>query len=560
MKRSALAGLAALALVALAGGGCAPSSPPLARVGDRTITVAEFEEVANRAAPAYPALPDTAKRLLLEDMIKRELLLEAAAKEPYGQAREMAAARAKVEDQMLSSVLIEQLIPRDVPVSEGEIRELLARRRTEAHVQVIATRDESRARAARAEIARGTDFGQAARIYNTPGMLPQDGDLGFIAAGVLPPPLENWLTDARPGVVQGPSRAADGTWYIARVLSRRPRAEESLEAARAELADLLRQRKRRALAARAYQKLKEASELRLDPEGPRLLFARFNAPPELDSMPDTQDPTIVLARYTDATGRERTYKMRDALDDLAVGTQRPNTAVLPSVEQWIESRAMQQVLLIEARRRALDQDPEVAKRVRDQVEQQVLEQVYQDRVAGSATPTDADRNAAFARQAGMLARLRAVKVQYFTLPDSASAVAALQRAGGSPTLKDAILLTSPRLQVVERVITFPTSDPEWAPLEPGLSHMPEGAYGGPVQVPGGWRIIQLLSAERTMPTLETLAPDARQAIEMDALNLARERRLSQVTDSLRRALPVTIDERRLARVAWPTAALGAPAG
>jgi peptidyl-prolyl cis-trans isomerase C len=539
------------AALILALAGCSPNASSVAKVGNRVITLQEFEAVAARAGNVYPGPPDSAKRLLLNDLVQRALLLEVAAHRPYGDSAAVALLREPLEREALSSALVERLIPREIPVSEAEMRDLFERRRQEAHIQVIFSYEATTARAARAALDRGADFTEASVRYSSPGVLPPGGDLGFVTAGSLPAPLDALVTEAPLGQVVGPLEGPDQAWYLAKVVERRPREAETFEAARPQLQGMLQQRKRRALSIRAFKRLSDTYQVRVDEDGPRILFARFNEPTGMDTLPDTQDPTLVLARYRGADGREATYKLRDALDDLQTSAARPDPAMLPSIQQWIEARVIQRVVLIEARRRRLDQEPEVADRIREQVEQRVLEQIFQEMVVDAGGATQGDFRAAFERQAPYLVRLEAATVQYLTLPDSAAAASALERARGSRTLKEAVILASSRFQVQEREIRFPSDDPEWGPLEGGLSQMPPGSYGGPIPVAGGWRIVQLVNARQSQLTLENLPDDARQMIAQEAENLARERRLGQVTDSLRHALPVHIDLERLKRARWP---------
>jgi hypothetical protein len=445
--------------------------------------------------------------------------------------------------------MVERLVPRDIPVSEGEAWMLYARRAQEARLQVIYTFDQTLANAAMSELRRGRDFTEVATRFNLPGLLPAGGDLGYVTPGSLPAPLDDWLTDAPLQRVLGPVHAADEAWYIARVLARRPRTREPFEAEQMTLTETLRQRKRRAVSIKVFQRLREEYGLRVEPGAPQLLFARYNHAPE-DTV-DTQDPTIVLARYRGSDGREATYKLRDAIDDLENGAERPNPTMLPSFEQWIESRTMQRIVLVEARRRRLHEEPAIAQRVRERVDNYVLNTLYESVIADRAQPTPQDLQAAYARQAPMLTRLVSIHVQHLTLPDSTSAMRVLEHVRGAPTLRDAILLSSPGLQVIDQTIRFPTDDLAWSSLEQGLQRMPPGSYGGPVHLPQGWRVIQLISAERTHPSLESMDPQAQRMVMTEAENLARERRLLQYSDSLRHVLPVVVDTERLKRLPWP---------
>jgi len=184
---TALAGVAGLALIGTLGG-CSSGHQVLARVGDRTITTADFMEVAQGAQAFYGNLPpDSAKARLLDDLVRRALLLEAAKRQGLDRDGSM---RREVEDQVLTAALAERLAPRQVPVSDAEIRQLYEWRRTESHTQLIYAVERGRADAAMNELTRGQTFTAVADRFNLPGMLPPGGDLGYLAPGALVNPLD----------------------------------------------------------------------------------------------------------------------------------------------------------------------------------------------------------------------------------------------------------------------------------------------------------------------------------------------------------------------------------
>ena len=71
----------AFALLAAWLAGCSAGPDVLAKVGDRAITRDEFLDVARRAQGQYPGTGDSAKANLLEDLIKRQMLVMAAEKQ-----------------------------------------------------------------------------------------------------------------------------------------------------------------------------------------------------------------------------------------------------------------------------------------------------------------------------------------------------------------------------------------------------------------------------------------------------------------------------------------------
>src|SRR5437867_5058239 len=227
-------------LIAALLAGCSPQSQVLARVGSETITVGDFTAIAQRVRTLYTGPADSAKKHLLDELVKRSLLLQAARQQPSLHDSLIREYRQNMESQILSSELIQRLVPRSVPVSDAELRELYVRRDQESHMQVICTLDRTLANAALAELRRGADFKVVAGRFNITGLVPPNGDLGFMAAGTLPSPLDEYLREAPLGKVLGPVHPMEEAWFIARVIERRRRAQEPFEQQQLMLAEMMR--------------------------------------------------------------------------------------------------------------------------------------------------------------------------------------------------------------------------------------------------------------------------------------------------------------------------------
>ena len=552
---AALAVLAALS-------SCSPGSQVLARVGDDTITVQEFIEVARGAQSFYAGVPpDSAKARLLDDMVRRAVLLEEAKRQGLDRDGRL---RRQAEDEVLMAALAERLTPRTVPVSDAEIRRLYEWRSAEARVQLIFAVEREKAEAAMTELRFGRDFASVADRFNITGLLPPGGDLGFMAPGTLVNPIDRYVRELLPGQAIGPIQAPGEGWFIIKVVERRPRVQEPFEEARLTLSQMLARRKQRALAVRRFTSLRQQYRLRVEAGAAELLFARFNLPSDIDTVPPVPTQEELgrkLARYDGGAGDPGVYTLGDALQDLETGAgDRPNFSVLPSYRPWIEGRVLRRIGLIEARRRHLQEEPAIAKRIDNQVNDQLLDAVYQAQVVATANPTPDDVRAAYQRHGASLIRLDWVRVQHLTMPDSASAARAIERARQSATLVDAILLSSEGMKVQEETVRFPTADPVWQSLRQTFIDLSPAGYGGPVRTPNGWRIFQVVAKQQFQPPFETLDPAMQQMLTSAAAELAHERRLREVTDALGRSQNAQSFPERLKSIPWPLGPERAPAG
>jgi parvulin-like peptidyl-prolyl isomerase len=548
--------------------GCSPRSKVLATVGSQTITVDDFETVARGAQLQYGGMPDSARSLLYQDLVRRALLLEYAVTQHKVIDSLVVNYRRGVEDNVLRGALFERQVPRTVPVSEGELRQLYAWQDSVTRLQIIYTVEKRLADAAMQALHRGEDFTEVANRFNLVGMLPPGGILDDLAPGSLVKPLDDVLRTGRPHEVIGPLDAPGEGWFIVRVLSRRANQRPPFEEQSITLQQGLEQRKRRLVSLHAYQWLRDAYHVTVDPAGAHSMFDRYNRLPNGQPIgdagpapPTPEDLRQVLARYQGADGDTASYTLADALEDLRTDTRdRPNPAMLPSFTQWIESHAVQHAALIEARRRHLDQEPAIAKDIRERVNNYIVESIYEAEVLQQSTVNEQDLRAAYTRHAQSFVRVGSATIEHVLLPDSISAARLVERARTAASLRDAMAGAAPGLQPREELVRYPSRDSVWTNLRGALRGMRPGDLGAPIRTARGWRVYRLVSKEMGMEPYETLPPNIQQALHEEATEQARERRLIDLTNWLRRTIPVTEHRERLKEIHWPLPALNGFSG
>jgi hypothetical protein len=559
--RAALVPATLLLVVALSTG-CGSDKNVLAQVGDETITTADFLDVARGNEGRYPGPPDSARIALLDDLVKRALLVQEARRRKLVPDSTIAPGQRATEEQLLLTALSDRMAPRAVEVSDAELETLYVWRGRESHAQVVYTLDRALADAARADLDRGVPFEVVADRYNPAGMVPPGGDLGFQPPGAVVNPLDDLMRNAPIGQVQGPAGSPSGGWFIVKVLERKRRAQEPFATQKPLLRQMLEQRKQRETLTRAYDDLRKSYDVRNEPGGAAAMFQRYNTRP--DSLrsgmfanppaPTREQAAQVLARYKDEKGRPQVYTLGDAVADLQSGTsQAPNMSQMPAIEQWVQSQVLRRVAILEARRRGLDREPELVRRVRQRGNNAFLEAIYNAEVAGKAKATPADVQKMYAERSEMFTRLENVRVLAAMLGDSATAVRVLDAGARAKSLRDAAKAVAPGVTVTDRKVNFPTEDQTWNMLRASLLRMAPGAYGGPYRMGDRWLVIQLLEKDQGPQSFEALPPAVRQALENAATEQARERRLAELTEELRRKLKPRIHLDRLARVPWPVA-------
>src|SRR5206468_4744063 len=97
----------------------------------------EFLDYARTARGQYSWMPDSAKRMVLDEMITRDLMLEEATQSGVASQVDLNRIRNNAEEETLLGAWIAQVAPNDVPVSAGEIEQYYDWHKIEHQVQLI---------------------------------------------------------------------------------------------------------------------------------------------------------------------------------------------------------------------------------------------------------------------------------------------------------------------------------------------------------------------------------------------------------------------------------------
>jgi hypothetical protein len=557
--RRALPALLLLLPLALAGCG---GSPTLATVGSRTITVTDFEDAGRGAAQQYPGSPDSAKQALLDDLVRRALLLEEANRlkvvpdSTYERIRKQAADRLAVE------ALMQKLVPQDAQVSDAEAKELYEQRNTEGHLFLIFASDQGQGQQAAKDLAAGQPFADVAKRINNPAMLPANGDLQWVQPGAMVSPLDEWVVKAPLNKLMGPVAAPGFGWFVGRVTERRPNKQQPFELMKPGLVQMLKARKLRTLQQKAYTDLRDQYQVKLDTGGPQALYTRLQQSntsmmQNMGGHPMSPEPTaadtgVSIAHYLGADGKPVSYTLAAALRDIAdpMG-QRVDPSNLTMLRQWIESMVVQRALRIEATRRHMAEEPDVARRSREQVNNMVLQQMYGQAIASRMVqPTPADVQEAFKRHSSRLIRLDEAKVVVATAHDSGTALGLARGLTGPGSLRK-VATATPGVSVADKELTFPSKDQVWQMQQANLMTSNPGDPRGPFKMGRSWVVYELVSKVQGPQAFDQLESQIVRALEAEAAEFARDRVLQQYTDSLRHVFKVQVSADKLKRVPWP---------
>ncbi len=529
--------------------GCGRGARPLARIGERTITVDDFVLAATGNELQYPAPPAQAKAALLEDLVRREMMLEAArlrGDDTTALARNF---RRTTEERLVLQALYERMAPQDPGVSAAETREFWRWRGEQDDAHLVYSLDRRTIEAAAAQLGLGAPFEQVANEFNMPGMLPPGGALPGIVPGSLISPLDQALRSLPLHKVGGPYETPQG-WFLLEVSARSPAKRPALEVVQSQLAEVIRQRKLRQTLSGAMTAMKHEYHAGLEPGAPQEIFQALT-PYRVGGekfSPTPNERRRVLARWDGGL-----YTLDDALADLErPDNQKPSASLLPAIESWLEGRMLVRLSLLEAGRRHLREEPAIARRVRTEFERYVLESEYGEAVRSVGQPDETALRAIWEAVKGQYAQVQQVRLQSIVVPDSALAFSIVHHGmHGSGLLADAVKMADASLGVTEQTIRFPTADPNWAPMRSTFARMVPREWAGPERVPAGWRLMQVVDKVQASPAFENLPPELMQGLASNAMQLAQEKRFVAYSDSLRRVLRPVLFADRLRPLPWP---------
>ncbi len=388
---------AALATVA----SCNSQRNIVAKIGDRTITRTEFEEQWAKTTVMPGTNADSLRDALYESLIHKELLVLAADKHGYFDARVDSIATRFGEDLLRSKVRLDESHI-DSTVTEEQIAEAFARSHNEMRMRHIIHWAESSLDSARQRIDGGEPFAQVAADVSLDQRSAADG-------GLLP-----WLTDRQLirqfretldpvtiGKVVGPFESPYG-WHLAVVDSIREREGADLDAEREGIqADILaeRQLERRTAAQQEYRR---KYDYKIDTDAAMATLAEAgaafekseadsvlrNAPLHERWIPSAPDRE--LAGYKG--GKITVADYEDALE--AGGIQFLARRLSPQgILNDLNEIFYQEARLREARARGYDKDPEWKERGALKREELAVDRLYSEDVMKGVAFSEADLKA-----------------------------------------------------------------------------------------------------------------------------------------------------------------------
>ena len=227
-KKNALWLIPCLAFALLAGCGKGEDGKVLAMVNDTKITAADLQkEIEQLPFHSRSSLANgQGQERLLEEMIKRELLVHEAERRELDSQPEIKERLEESRRSILLNALLTQEILNQVQVTDADVRAYFDKHRDELetgeiHLKQILVKDPKEAEEIHARLLKKEGFEELAKQYSADKATgAKGGDLGFVSRGQMTPELERAAFSLKPQEISQVIKTPKG-YHILKLLERK---------------------------------------------------------------------------------------------------------------------------------------------------------------------------------------------------------------------------------------------------------------------------------------------------------------------------------------------------
>ncbi len=389
----------------LAGGlltGCGKSGGDVvAVVGDYEITLDDFEKTYGFSFQ-FPTAEDefSARRMALDSAIITRLLIQAAYEKNIDQLEELSRVVLANKDKFLVATLLKRKIgDRSVP-SEAELKEYYYRLEYKVKASHILVKDSGLATQLVEQISNGESFEMLAYTHSEDKSAKKNrGDLGFFTWGTMIDEFQRAAFAMEPGEMSPPVKSRYG-YHIIKVVDRLPNEQRtSYEAMRTSLVNQVTRQKSNRLGEQYFEEIRTRYQVTIDNSTCEYLLHKREVlypPTVLAGLPrndfdqeqlDRNEKELILGtwdggqmslgEYLDLAGKSIPLKARPDFDDY------------DSLATTIFRLNVNNILIIEAHREGIDNDPDYVDQVRFFKELAMAEIMKDDSLPALPAPDEA---------------------------------------------------------------------------------------------------------------------------------------------------------------------------
>jgi parvulin-like peptidyl-prolyl isomerase len=579
MRRLVLLVLVALAAIALVCGCAKTQDKVVVRITDnegklppRTITVAYVNDrLENMMAPYIPDIAGVeGKKRLLEDVIRKELLVTQALRLGLDKDPQQASAREYYMESYAEQMLQDELIVKPSVVTQEEVEAYYAVRDATFQIREIVVATKEEADAVYKRVTEGAeDFARVAGEVSTSVTAKDGGTMPVMAWMDFHPLVRIAIKDLDRGGVTTPVNL--GNWHIYKVESRKEAADrQPLEGYHVKGITMEAEALKRGIKEyEVYEGWRTEANPVFDKDamaiaGTRTEEAVAKAIPEMGQAADTQTrmgraAVQVVPEFTDEEKAKTlmTYKIGDAKKTITLGDyqnilketegmETPKSGGA-TIEMFLKTRMHAERIAYEIEKRGYKTSREMEEYLAERAEELMVELLYTTEVADKVVdPTPPEVKEYFESHRSEFSQPPSVDVQHLIVGTEALANQLRQQlvAGQADfgTLAETHSISG-WLKANKGIVTgYYQGEQRFPYLQEPAFRLKEGEISEPFAAPGGYALVKVLKAypERLL-TLEEVGDNVKSSV----VAARREERLTQLLDEIRATVTVEIIEKNL---------------
>jgi foldase protein PrsA len=555
LKRTILLIIAAASLV-LSVGCSKRENLTVAKVGDRTITVADFEKAAATIDEKY--LPRTndlkGKKELLDHMIDKDVMALKAIAAGYEKDKDFVELYDQWKNGFLVAALDDEFIIKKVTVTEQQVKDYFDRMNDEYSISQIVVPGEDQAWSLREQILGGADFAELARKYSVTPDAAEGGYIGPTQIGMMYYWVEEALVNMKAGEISKPLATTNGWALIKLDNIKKVPPQHDMEYARKRV--------------RAIAQKKAIDEMRHKIEKeenvtvfPEAVDIAYNSLPEdipfgdiinykvtRDNAPKLEIPEqyqgMIIAQYSGGS-----YTLKDFMkiyESLGLPDRPRRQAGKESIVALMNQTILDKILPVYAEEKLkILNIPEVAEKLKARKEQFLVFRLYQDQVKKHVAVSEvAVRDFYNAHSDSIMSpERRQFNIILVSTKEQADKVASLARQG-QDFGKLAATYSEDTDAKENMGNTGLTPRGVFSDYDAVAFALPVGKISDPFQVPRGWAIVKVSRIEAPKPVDFA---DAANTIRSSMMEAQADSMLKTKLKEWRADFPVKVFERNLAK-------------
>ncbi|NUO79048.1 peptidylprolyl isomerase [candidate division KSB1 bacterium] len=555
MKFSFYSLLLALCLL-LACGQEQEGNKPLAQVGDKQVTAANFSRRFRHFLMLTPIDEPHVRAALLQNMVDEKVLVLEAERRGLAERPDYADYVQRVQTDAVLDAYKDVIADTQGVVNEADLLTEFALENEKVHARHLFAETREQAEALHARLQAGASFeALAAESFQDRQLAASGGDLGYFALDEVDQAIKKVAATLKVGEVSAPFKSFYG--YSIIKLEDRFRNPFLLETEFAKnkkrlhwevrhqkRAEILRAHGRKILADlniayhpatldllwKELQATRNDSSEHLEPEQP--VFSTL--PPELP--------------VAEVGGKTWTVKAMQAQARWTSSRQRRALRTKEALQEFLNGLVLREELLREAKGRGLERDAKVQAVVAERAEQFLINKIRAQVTDTVRVPEDSLREA-YARNPQQYVHPRQVNVREITVATRAEAERLLAQIRGGADFAELAQRHSLRAWTRERggEVGF-AAQGEFGPLGQAIFALPKHGFGGPYQVGEHFMIVQVLDvrAERQKSLAE-----AKAEITESFIDYMKRAALKKQTQAWREDYKIEVDMNGLSRIRSP---------